>query len=546
MEIAFIGIGIVIGIIIGWLFAKQKLGNSTVSKSKFEEVQIERNELSGKLTAEKDKNVQFQNDLATERESVQKKEEELRSFTGQIATLNSELETARVNDKTAREEQQRLSELMEKLRTEKVELDSQVAQAKVRIEGLDSELKKLNEDLVKSKEQLTEKNDEFNDANKKLATQVANNEALEEKLVNQKKEIEEIGKKFNTDFENIANKILEEKTEKFTRTNKSNIESLLKPLGENLDKFKQKVDEVYDKEAKERFSLGEKVKELADLNKHLGEEAKNLTRALKGEAKTQGNWGEMILENILEKSGLRKNEEYFLQHQLLDENGKPLRSDSENKKMLPDVVIKYPDNRNVIIDSKVSLNAYARYMESADIEKQNTELKAHVAAVKNHIDSLSKKGYDDYKSSLDFVMMFIPSEPAYIAAMQGDSNLWNYAYEKRILLLNPTNLITSLKLIADLWKREYQNQNAIKIAERGAKLYDKFVGFVGKLDELGSSLNSATTKYTEAYKQLSTGSGNLIGQATELKTLGVKAKKTLPDALVREAKLNEGQQIINN
>ena len=189
--------------------------------------------------------------------------------------------------------------------------------------------------------------------------------------------------------------------------------------------------------------------------------------------------------------------------------GNRLRSDSEGKKMRPDAVIKYPDNRNVIIDSKVSLNAFTRYIAANDVAEQKAELEAHISAIKNHIVSLSTKGYDDYNKALDFVMMFIPSEPAYIAAMQGDPDLWNYAYNKRILLMNPTNLITSLKLIVDLWKREYQNQNAIAIANRGAKLYDKFVGFVKNLEKVGSYIGSAKTSYDEAYKQLSTGNDNL-------------------------------------
>jgi DNA recombination protein RmuC len=275
--------------------------------------------------------------------------------------------------------------------------------------------------------------------------------------------------------------------------------------------------------------LGEQVKEMAKLNKIISDEARNLTTALKGEAKTQGNWGEMILESILEKSGLRKNETYFTEHQLLDDDGNPLRTDSENKKMRPDVVIKYPDNRSVIIDSKVSLNAFTRYLSSSDKDEQERELQLHVTAIKNHIVSLSTKGYDDYDKALDFVMMFIPSEPAYIAAMQGDSNLWNYAYDKRILLMNPTNLITSLKLIVDLWKREYQNENAIEIANRGAKLYDKFVGFVMNLEDVGTHLVKAQGKYEDAYKQLRTGNDNLVLQATKLKNLGVKNKKDLPN-----------------
>ena len=382
------------------------------------------------------------------------------------------------------------------------------------------------------KEEIKAIKDELSNANQQLATANATNESLNDRLEKQKEEMEALGKKFNTEFENIANKILETKTEKFTELNKNNLKTILEPLGENIKEFKTKVEEVYDKESKERFSLGEKVKELAQLNKVISEEAQNLTKALKGEAKTQGRWGEMILESILEKSGLVKDREYFIEHELLDENGNPLKSDAEGKKMRPDAVIKYPDNRSVIIDSKVSLNAFTRLIASTDADEQKRELSAHVTAVKSHIVALSAKGYDDYDKALDFVMMFVPSEPAYIAALQGDADLWHFAYDKRILLLSPTNLITSLKLIVDLWKREYQNQNALEIAERGAKLYDKFVGFVANLEEVGTYLDRAQGKYTEAYKQLSTGNDNLVSQATKLKGLGLKTKKELPKEIV--------------
>jgi DNA recombination protein RmuC len=408
----------------------------------------------------------------------------------------------------------------------------------VTINGLNKELEKLQEQFEKLTKDFNAKTDDFNAVNKHLATAQANNVALQEKLSTQKTEIEKLGEKFNTEFENIASKILKSNTISFSELNESKIKELLNPLGENIKEFKTKVQEVYDKEAKERFSLGEKVKELAEKSDQISKDAINLTNALKGEAKTQGNWGEMILESILEKSGLRKDEEYFMEHQLNDENGKPLRSDSEGKKMRPDAVIKYPDNRNVIIDSKVSLNAFSRFIAATDVKEQKKELEAHISAIKNHIITLSTKGYDDYDKALDFVMMFIPSEPAYIAAMQGDSNLWNYAYDKRILLMNPTNLITSLKLIVDLWKREYQNQNAIEIASRGAKLFDKFTGFVENLEKVGKHLDNAKTSYDNAHSQLKTGNDNLVLQANKLKELGVKNKKELSKNLVQEAQTN--------
>lgn len=427
-----------------------------------------------------------------------------------------------------------LTELKSELTTnqlENINLSKKLMEVEVKLSAAERELFTTLDKTKLLEDQLEIRTTDFLMKSNDLATYTANYEALLEKYSSQKQELEQLNEKFKIEFENLANRILEEKTEKFTLSNKETIESLLKPLGENIDKFKAKVEEVYDKESKERFSLGERVKELAQLNQVISEEAKNLTRALKGEAKTQGRWGEMILESILEKSGLVKGREYFMEHQLLDNENNPIKSQTEGKKMRPDAVINYPDQRSVIIDAKVSLNAFTRYLEATDPEIQKMELAAHVSAVKSHITSLSAKGYDDYNKALDFVMLFIPSEPAYIAAMQGDPDLWNFAYDKRILLLNPTNLITSLKLIVDLWKREYQNQNSLEIAERGAKLYDKFVGFVENLKIVGDHLAKAQNKYDDAYKQLSIGNDNLMLQATKLKELGVKSKKQLPGEL---------------
>jgi DNA recombination protein RmuC len=484
MEVLFLIAGLAIGAIIAWLFVKQK-------------------------------------------------------STGTIATLQNELQNSSSKLTEVLSDKDQIKSNLALLLSEKNTLERKLAEMEVKNEGLERELNSYKERLSAINEEFSLKTTDFNRINNEFATAKASVSSLTEKLETQKEEMKKLHEQFSKEFENIANRILDEKTEKFTASNKTNIETLLKPLGENLDKFKAKVEEVYDKESKERFSLGEKVKELAELNQVISEEAKNLTRALKGESKTQGRWGEMILESILEKSGLVKDREYFMEHQLLDEEGKPILSDSEGKKMRPDAVIKYPDNRSVIIDSKVSLNAFTRYLDSTDAEVQKIELAAHVSSIKNHIIALSSKGYDDYNKALDFVMMFIPSEPAYIAAMQGDPDLWNFAYDKRILLLNPTNLITSLKLIVDLWKREYQNQNAIEIADRGAKLYDKFVGFVDNLKGVGDNLSKAQGKYDEAFKQLSTGNDNLVLQATKLKNLGLKPKKELPKDIENLSTQNE-------
>lgn len=512
MEIIYVIIALIAGLFIGWLIAKAK-GNIILQREK-ENAQtkytdLEKEIIEYKATASSD--LQRKNDdLSGTREEVSKLRNTLEGKLSEISLLNNSVTTNSADLRAA---------------------NQTIADKNRETEEIKSELKASRSEVEITKQL--------------LATANANNEALKEKLEKQKDEIDELGKKFNTEFENIANKILETKTEKFTELNKTNLKTILDPLGENIKEFKTKVEEVYNKESKERFSLGEKVKELAELNKVISEEANNLTKALKSESKTQGGWGEMVLENILERSGLVKDREYFMEYQLKDENGNPLKSDSEDKKMRPDAVIKYPDNRHVIIDSKVSLNAFTRCVEATDDETRQKELAEHISCIKRHIVTLSARGYDDYNKSLDFVMMFVPSEPAYIAAMQGDADLWSFAYDKRILLLSPTNLITSLKLIVDLWKREYQNQNALEIAERGAKLYDKFVGFVSNLGDIGNYLDKAQGKYTEAYKQLSTGNDNLVAQATKLKNLGLKTKKELSKGMVDNAIVSDGLLPLN-
>ncbi len=536
MEIAFIGIGLIIGGLIGWLIAKQKLSSASVQKSVFEKLQADFNDVSSKLLAETDKSTRFLSELNSAQENIQKKEGELRNFTGQMATLKSELETARANEKQAKFDKEQAIEKLEVAKQQKTDVDTKLAQATIEQEGLTKELEKLTQKLFKTEELLEQKTNDFNEANKNVASLSANNEALAEKLENQKKEIEEIGKKFNSDFELIANKILEEKTEKFTSTNKSNLEALLKPLGENLDSFKKKVDEVYDKEAKERFSLGEKVKELVGLNEKLSKEANDLTRALKADPKAQGGWGEMILESILEQSGLTKDREYFLENYLKDDNGNFLIGE-DGKKMRPDAIIQYPDQRKVIIDSKVSLIAYTNFLSAADTDFQNRYIKQHVQDIKNHIVGLSKRGYENFDKSLDFVMMFIPNEPAYMLAVREEPNLWSFAYEKRIILISPTNLIAALKLISNLWDRDHQSKNAQAIVERGEKLYNKFVGFAENFKKVGKGIDTAKLAFEDATKQLATGNDNLIRQAEKLKALKVNSKKSFP------AELMEGNQV---
>ncbi len=392
----------------------------------------------------------------------------------------------------------------------------------------------LQDQLSTTSGQMQTLADENKTLNSKVAELSANNNALQEKLDTQKKEVEDLGEKFQVAFENIANKILDDKTRKFTEQNKDNLKIILDPLGARIREFQQKVEEVYEKEAKERFSLGREVKNLVELNQKISEEANNLTNALKGNSKKQGDWGQMILENILEQSGLVKDREYFVQEFLKDEDDNYIKN-QKGKKMQPDIIIAYPDNRKVIIDSKVSLTAYVSYCNAEDPVEQDMALKAHIRSMRSHIDDLSGKSYQDFAPSLDFVMMFVPNEPAYLLALQNDPVLWQYAYDKRIILISPTNLIAALKLIVDLWKREYQNQNAQAIAERGAALYDKFVGFVDNMEKLGGQLDKSQKTFETAFGQLTSGSGNLVGQAEKLRDLGLKTKKKLPPSLTNSA-----------
>ena len=333
-------------------------------------------------------------------------------------------------------------------------------------------------------------------------------------------ELEKLQEKLTLQFENLANRILEVNTQKFELKSQQSMQQLLKPLGEQILEFKKKVEDTHIEDTRQRSTLEERIRGLIEQTNVMSAQANNLAEALKGSPKTQGNWGEMILERILEQSGLERDTHYVMQESFRNEQGNIL---------YPDVVIHLPGERVIVVDSKVSLVAYERYVSGASAEEQQPALTEHLLSMKKHIDELAAKQYDNFRGSLDFVMMFIPVEPAYLIAIQQDPSLWSYAYRKRIVLISPTNLIACLKLMSDLWSREMQNKNAMMIAKRGELLLKKFENFVDTLYVLGGSIKKSQEAYDTAMGQLREGQGNLIGQANKLRELGVKAYKSLPE-----------------
>ncbi len=392
--------------------------------------------------------------------------------------------------------------------------------------------------LSKEREQLLLEMGELRNTNgiqsQQLARAGADFKNLQEKLEAQKSEMEALQQRFTTEFENIANKILKQNTVDFSATNQKNMGELLSPLKEKIQLFEKKVEETYEKGLKDQTDLKAELKKLHDLNLKISDEANNLTKALKGDVKKQGNWGEVILERILERSGLTEGREYQKQESVLSESG---------QRFQPDVVIHLPDQKHLIIDSKVSLVAYERLV-NADTEKDRTGMiKEHLQSVRSHIKILSEKHYQNTPgfNSPDFVLLFVPIESSFSLAVQEDQELFSYAWDNKVVIVSPSTLLATLRTIASIWKQENQTRNALEIARQSGALYDKFVAFIADMETIGKNLETTRKTYDQAVNKLHTGSGNLVRRAETIRRLGAKTSKELPQEIVNGADSELGE-----
>ena len=438
--------------------------------------------------------------------------------------LNHKIEDALRLEKQNAHEQERLSALQDELDN----LRQKCAAYGERINRIDE----LNENLQGKEETLTHTQDELMLAKSKVAELETQLQADRNHHTEKLKFLEEAKENLSAQFQNLANKIFEAKAKTFGEQSQENLNTLLNPFREQMKEFKQKVEDVYVNEAKDRSALKSQVEQLQELNQRISQDAINLTNALKGESKTQGSWGELVLERILEESGLQEGREYDLEKSITLESGKRFR---------PDVVVHLPEGKDVIIDSKVSLTSYEAYCSADNDEDKDNALKLHLASVENHIKALSDKDYQNLPGlrTLGYVLMFIPIEPAFLIAAQTKDTLITDAHKKNIMLVGPTTLLLTLKTIEALWRNEQQNHNAKLIAQKAGGLYDQLVLFVEALEDVGDKLNKAHLAYDTAHKRLSSGRGNLVKRSAELKELGVKAKKDLPEQMLLESHSEE-------
>ena len=423
------------------------------------------------------------------------------------------------------------TEEVAKLKADNNQLQIGLAKAEERAVGLtlerDKADKSLKDERVRYDAAITALNQELNTEKSRIVKAEEAFKAQRERLADQEKSIQEIQQKFQLEFQNIANKLLDEKSQKFVETNRAHLDILLNPLKENIKAFEEKVDKVYNMEAAERNTLKGVISQLMELNKLISNEAQNLTKALKGDSKKQGNWGEVILERVLERSGLVKDREYRMQVSLTTEDGNRLQ---------PDVIIDLPDEKHLIIDAKVSLVAYERLVNCETEDERKLYSKAHVESIRNHVNGLSSKNYHDlYQiNSPDFVLLFVPIESSFSFAVQLDTDLFSDAWEKRVVIVSPSTLLATLRTISSIWKQERQNRNVLEIARLSGAMYDKFVGFIGDMEGIGKNIKQSQAAYDSAINKLTEGNGNLTKTAEKIKGLGAKANKQLDQKYLDE------------
>lgn len=422
--------------------------------------------------------------------------------------------------------------------SEKSGLEERINGLLGQIEQLKIQFQTERNQFEKSLAQLSSEKENLQKEKESLAIHLAKKENdfdnLLERNKEQKQEVEQLQEKFTKEFENLANKILEEKTVKFTEQNKENLKNILSPLQDKIQLFEKKVEDTHKESIDYHAALRQQILGLREMNEQMSKETINLTKALKGDSKMQGNWGELVLERVLEKSGLEKDREYFVQQSHVTEDG---------NRVFPDVIINLPDGKKMIIDSKVTLTAYERYINEEDSEVKNQHLKEHIVSINRHVEQLGSKNYHDlyHMESPDFVLLFIPIESAFAVALNEDTSLYNKAFEKNIVIVTPSTLLATLRTIDSMWTNQKQQENAIEIARQAGALYDKFEGFVSDLIKIGKKMDEAKIEYGNAMNKLVDGKGNLITSVEKLKKMGAKAKKALPEAVLKRA--NETDEI---
>tara|TARA_B100002019_G_scaffold273710_1_gene270026 strand:+ start:74 stop:1441 length:1368 start_codon:yes stop_codon:yes gene_type:complete len=410
------------------------------------------------------------------------------------------------------------------------ELKKKISDLEGSAHALATENRLQKEEIQQAEKLESELREQLKLADHEKVQKATQNDELNRRLEEQVKEQEVAQKQMQEKFENLANKILEQKSAKFTEANKENLKHVLEPLDKDIKEFRKKIEDMHEKDVSQHASMKEFLGNLQNAQTQLSEEARNLTTALKGDSKKQGDWGEFILERTLEASGLEKGREFSMQETF--------------DRQRPDAIIRLPEDRAIVVDAKVSLTAYERFISLTDEEERQKALKEHLQSVKKHIDELSEKDYPAIEkiNTPDFVLLFVPVEPAFGEALRADPNLYQYAFEKKIVLVTSTTLMATIKTVANLWKLEKQNKHARDVAKRAGLLYDKFVNFLESMDEIGKALDKASSAHQTAVERLSTGSGHLLGQVEKLRKMGIQTKKELPSSFSKITENNEANE----